>query len=258
MRHAAVACLLLAACADLGLGPLDASLESNVLRQETWVLAESDGATSILTPRAIRREVARAWLQVAREERAKVGEWFGSTIEGKVEVRLVDRFPKGFEADGFSSATRVFVRGNPDGHPRSNDRDLIGHEMVHVHLAKRWKMPRPFWFEEGLATYIEGELLGFGGTGTPLLEGTVGLENLNATELRFADLHTFPPRLAYRLAAFAIDDIVRRHGKGKLLGLARETGSFEEGFAVVIGESVAIVEERWRSGIRAEILKRQR
>ncbi len=262
MRHAAVAIVLFAACAQitapLELGPLDGSLEAAVVRQEKWVLSESDGSVSVLTPRSVRNEVARAWLRVVREERMRVAAWLKLPMVGKLELRVVDRFPDGFEADGFSSAKRVFVKGNPDAEPRSAERDLIGHELVHVFLASQWKVTRPFWFEEGLATYIEGESLGFGGTGTSLLAGTVGLEALDSRKLMFADLHSYPPRLGYRLAALAIDDFLVRHGKSKLLALGREAGDFEGAYAVVTGETVSLLEERWRSAIRAEILRRSR
>lgn len=255
MRPALFALLVLAGCAGPW-NPLDDGLEAKTLRTERWVRVDDDGTTAILAPRSVRGEVASSWLSLMRDARRDVAEWFGEPLSGRLNVHLVDRFPEGFEADGFSNAERLFVRCNPDAAPKAADRDLIAHEIVHVFLAQRWKIKRPYWFEEGLATYIEGERLGYGVGGKSLLADVVGLDMVDPSTLRFDTLHTWPPRLSYRLAAVAVAAVLEKWGKARVLSLGTQTGSFEDAWALTFGETTKLLEERWRDAVRLEQRRR--
>ena len=257
MRPALVALLVLVGCAGPW-NPLDDGLEAKTLRMERWVRVDDDGTTAVFAPRAVRAEVAGSWLALARSARREVASWFGEPLSGRLEVHLVDRFPDGFEADGFSNAARLFVRCNPDAAPKSADRDLVAHEIVHVFLAQRWKIKRPYWFEEGLATYIEGERLGYGVAGKSLLGDVVGLDMVDTAQLRFENLHTWPPRLSYRLAAVAVETALTRWGKARLVSLGGQTGSFEDAWALTFDETPTLLEERWRDAVRIEQRRRTR
>lgn len=251
MRPALIALLVLAGCAGRW-NPLDDGLEARTLRLERWVRVDDDGRTAILTPRPIGREAAGSWLDLLRGARAETANWFSASEVGRLDVHLVDRFPEGFTADGFSTAERLFVRCNPDAAPKAADRDLVVHELVHVHLAQRWRIVRPYWFEEGLATYIEGERLGFGAGGKSLLSDVSGLDMIDASTLSFDTLHTWPPKLSYRLAAFATALVIVRWGKERLLSLASRQGSFEDAWALTFDETPKLTEERWRDAVRSE------
>jgi hypothetical protein len=124
--------------------------------------------------------------------------------------------------------------------------------MAHVVMVEAFGMTRPFWFEEGLATYLEGQRLGFGAGRRDILSGVTGLDAVDSASLTFESVERVERPLAYRLSASAIELIVEKHGAGSIRRLQREPAgrSFSDGYFRVTGEPLAALEARWRDGIR--------
>ena len=159
---------------------IDPSLSGDVRRRNRFHLVDDDGRNAVwsvrdLEPRrragvaAPRRRRAQARRGLLRDRRAR-------------EDHALARGRSAQEVRG-----RCLRRGHrhlpPDraaeGRPSGNDMNLLTHEMTHVVLLEAFGMQRPFWFEEGLATYLEGQRLGFGAGGRDMLSGVSGLDALD-------------------------------------------------------------------------------
>jgi hypothetical protein len=251
MRAAVLVSLLvlaLSSCASL-----DPSLGGEVRRKNRFQLIEDDGRNAVWSARTLTREEAREWLNLLVTERKRVEDFFATAEPGKINLWLVEDLPKRFSGDGFAQGRDIFVRLGARGSPGSSEMSLVTHEMTHVILLEAFGMSRPFWFEEGLATYLEGQRLGFGAGGRDMLSGASDLESLAVDSLTLENVEGVERPLAYRLSASAIELILEKHGGGAIRRLQRESSSraFADGYFRVTGESLSALEKRWRDEIRA-------
>jgi hypothetical protein len=231
------------------------SLSRDVRKTNKFDLVEDDGRNAVRSVRRLSPDEGREWLRLIVAERRRVEDFFATTMTGSITLWLVDDLPKSFEGDAFSEGRDIFLRMGPGNRPSSNDGNLVTHEMTHVVLLEAFGMRRPFWFEEGLATYLEGQRVGFGAGGRDMLSGVSGLRSLDLDALTLASVERVERPLAYRLSASVIELILEKHGGGAIHRLQREPASrgFADGYFRVTGETLASLEARWREEIRAMI-----
>jgi hypothetical protein len=234
---------------------LDRSLAGDVQTKNDFHLVDTDGGNSVWSTRRLTREEGREWFRLLVSERKRVEDFFATAEPGKITLWLVDELPTRFEGDGFAEDRDIYLKLGTRGSPSSNDADLVTHEMTHVILLQAFGMRRPFWFEEGLATYLEGQRLGFGVGGRDLLSGVSGLDSVGVDTLTLASVEKVERPLAYRLSASAIELVLEKHGAGAIRRLQREPSgrAFEDGYFRVTGEELSGLERRWREEIRAMI-----
>lgn len=249
MRRALPLLVLLAAACSF----LDSSLSGDVRRKNRFHLVEDDGKNAVWSVRQLPREAGREWLRLMVSERKRVEDFFATADPGKIALWLVDDLPRKFEGDGFAEGRDIYLRIGVDGRPSPSDMDLITHEMTHVLLDQAFGMRRPFWFEEGLATYLEGQRLGFGAGKRDLLSGVSGLEAIDTETLTLENVEKVEKPLAYRLSASAIELILEKHGAGAIRRLQREPPGrgFADGYFRVTGEELPSLQRRWREEIRS-------
>lgn len=248
MRPALLAAVLLAASCSV-LDPLGREVRD----KNRFHLVEDDGRNSVWSARALSREDGREWLQLLVRERKRVEDFFATAEPGKLSLWLLEELPRKFEGDGFAEGRDIYVKLGAGGGPSPNDASLVTHEMTHVILLEAFGMSRPFWFEEGVATYLEGQRLGFGAGGRDVLSGVPGLDALDVDALTLANVEKVERPLAYRLSASAIELILEKHGAGAIRRLQREPSgrAFSDGYFRVTGEGLPGLERRWREEVRA-------
>jgi hypothetical protein len=229
------------------------SLSKDVQKENSFRLVEDDGRNSVWSVRELAPEAGREWLRLLAGERKRVEDFFATAVTGRITLWLVDALPRSFEGDAFSEGKDVYLRMGTGDRPSGNDGNLVTHEMTHVVMVEAFGMERPFWFEEGLATYLEGQRLGFGAGGRDLLSDVTGLERLDVPSLTLEGVSRVERPLAYRLSASAIELVLERYGGGAIRRLQREPSGrpFADGYFRVTGETLASLEARWRDEIRA-------
>jgi tetratricopeptide (TPR) repeat protein len=148
------------------------------------------------------------------------------------------------------------------GYPWMN---TIGHEYVHLVLARASRDRAPVWFQEGVARYLEPRWRGAAASG-PLLDPAS--EALLAKAVRAGELLPFErlhpsiarlasqeqAALAFAQVATFIESFVRRHGDAKLRdAVARiATGTdAREAVAAAAGRPFAALEADWKAELRA-------
>ncbi len=234
------------ACSTVTVG-----LEAEVRGNQAFRLVDDDGRTAVRSAVTCSRDVAREWGKLAVTERERVERAFGAIIPGRIEVHLVGAWPSSFDGDAFSAGTNVYLKASENGLPRPSDGDLLVHEVTHVAQATLFAFRRPFWFEEGLATYVEGVRKGYGVGGHDLLEGVRGLEAVDPARLTLENLKLQPLSLAYRLSASAFERMLERHGSGIFLAFraAPADRQIADVYATATGEPLTELEARWRTGV---------
>jgi hypothetical protein len=249
-RHRVVVAvaLLLAACSAFR-----QPLAREVQGQSAFRLVADDGCTAVWSVRPLDAAEGRAWMVLASGERRRVEDFFGTVVPGRVSLWLVDELPRRFGGDAFSEGKDVYLRMGANRLPLAADAGLVAHEMAHVVLHESFGMERPFWFEEGIATYVEGTRLGYGAGARDMLSGVDGLARLESSRLTLGGVAAVGPPLSYRLSAAANELIVERHGAGALRRLQRQPSGrpFADGYFRVTGETLGGLEARWRDEIRA-------
>jgi len=156
------------------------------------------------------------------------------------------------------TSPRALVRGYPW-------MDTIGHEYVHLVLARASRDRAPVWFQEGVARYLETRWRG-GTTNGPLLdpasEALLAKAVRESTLLPFERLHPSIARLASQeqaALAFAqvatfIEVYLRRYGEAKLRdGIARIASGTDarDAIAAAAGRTFAALEADWKTELRA-------
>jgi hypothetical protein len=228
------------------------SLSKDIQSENRFRLVEDDGRNSVWSVRPVGRDAGREWLRLVVGERKRVEDFFATAVSGRIKLWLVDELPRSFEGDAFSEGTDVYLRMGMSDRPSDNDGNLVAHEMTHVVMTEAFGMVRPFWFEEGLATYLEGQRLGFGAGGRDVLSGVHGLEAIDTAKLTLASVERVEKPLSYRLSASAIELILEMHGGAAMRRLQREPSgrAFADGYFRVTGETLEGLEARWREEIR--------
>jgi Domain of unknown function (DUF4157) len=229
------------------------SLSKDLQKKNRFRLVEDDGRNSVWSVRPVGLEAGRDWLRLVVAERKRVEDFFATAVTGRIILWLVDELPRSFEGDAFSEGSEIYLRMGASDRPSENDGNLVTHEMTHVVMVSAFGMKRPFWFEEGLATYLEGQRHGFGAGGRDLLSGVTGLDALDPAALSLETVGKVEKPLAYRLSAGAIELILEKHGGAAIRRLQREPSGrpFSDGYFRVTGETLAALETRWRDEIRA-------
>jgi hypothetical protein len=228
------------------------ALSKQVRRDNSFRPIIDDGRCVVWSVRALTPAEGREWLDLLVSERKRIEDFFATAVPGRISLWLVDRLPGGFDGDAFSEGADVYLRMGRGGRPSADDATLLAHEMTHGVMLEAFGIPRPFWFEEGLATYLEGQRLGYGAGGRDMLSGVSGLAKLDVASLDLDNVEQVERPLAYRLSAAAIEVIVEKHGLGAIRRLQRERAGqrFGDAYLRVTGESIEGLEARWRDEIR--------
>ena len=147
--------------------------------------------------------------------------------------------------------------------------DTLSHEYVHYLLVAASKNNAPIWFHEGLAKFLEVrwrslEDLYLGPVPRTLLAEAVRDGEFVSFRKMEPSLVRLPnPRmvqLAYAEGASAIDYILRRHGRDKLLAIIRDLASspkrkLAEAFRDVLGLSIDAFENAWKKDLSGRRLE---
>ena len=236
-----------------GCSAFQPALVKQIKSDNTFRLVEDDGRCAVWSVRWLSKEEGRAWLQLLVSERKRIEDFFATAMPGRITLWLVDALPNRFEGDAFAEGREIYLRMGRGGGPSEADGTLVAHEMTHVVLLEAFGMNRPFWFEEGLATYLEGQRLGYGAGGRDMLSGVPGLHCVDVATLTLENVEGVEKPLGYRLSAAAIELILEKHGAGAMRRLQRESAGekFGNGYFRVTGETLGALEARWREEIRA-------
>ncbi len=156
------------------------------------------------------------------------------------------------------TSPRALVRGYPW-------MDTIGHEYVHLVLARASKDHAPVWLQEGVAKYLEARWRGGPPRGAALDPAAAALL-FNAVRdghlLPFDRLHPsialLPSQedaaLAFAQVATFIESFVSRYGEGKLRdAISRVAAGVDARVALgaAVGKSFAQLEADWKTDLRA-------
>ena len=147
--------------------------------------------------------------------------------------------------------------------------DTLSHEYVHYLLVRATKHNAPIWLHEGVAKYLEtrwrsAEELYLRPVSRTLLAEAVRDDVFVSFKQMEPSLVRLPnPRrvqLAYAEGASAIDFIIGRYGREKLLGIFRELASspkrtVSEAIQRVLGLTLEAFEGAWKSDLRSKNLK---
>lgn len=147
--------------------------------------------------------------------------------------------------------------------------DTLSHEYVHYLLVAASKNNAPIWFHEGLAKFLEVrwrslEDLYLGPVPRTLLAEAVRDGEFVSFQKMEPSLVRLPnPRmvqLAYAEGASAIDYILRRHGRDKLLAIIRDLAfspkrKLAEAIRDVLGLSLDAFEDAWKKDLAGRRLE---
>jgi hypothetical protein len=230
----------------------DPALSKRIRRDNTFHLVDDDGRNGVWSSRRLTKDEGREWFQLLAGERKRIEDFFATSAPGRITLWLVDDLPASFHGDAFAEGADVYLKMGHGNRPSPSEETLVTHELTHVVLAEAFGMRRPFWFEEGLATYLEGQRMGFGAGGRDMLQGVTGLGGLDVAGLTLDNVDGVERPLAYRLCACAIELILEKHGAGAIRRLQRESSGrrFGDGYFRVTGETLDALEARWREEIR--------
>jgi hypothetical protein len=246
-RGPAIVLLLLVACSAF-----EPTLSKQVRKENSFRLIEDDGRSAVWSVRSLAPQDSREWLRLLAGERKRIEDFFATVVPGRISLWLVDVLPERFEGDAFSEGSDIFLRMGRAGSPSAGDGTLVAHEMTHVVLLEAFGIARPFWFEEGLATYLEGQRLGYGVGGRDMLSGVAGISGIDVAALTLENVEHVEKPLGYRLSAAAIELILEKHGFAAMRRLQRERSGqrFGDAYCRVTGETLEALEGRWREEIR--------
>jgi hypothetical protein len=163
-------------------------------------------------------------------------------------ARRTPRFIQGFAVA--EQSVVVLLPERVSSYPYDSASALLTHEVTHVLLARAaGGRPLPRWFQEGVAllaardwALADRERLLVGGlSGVP--PSTAALERAFSGEGYATDT-------AYAIAGALAQELVRRHGRAAVAGIAREVAAgrpFPEAFAAVTGAGLPAFEAAfWR------------
>jgi hypothetical protein len=235
-----------------GCSAFDTSLAREIHRGRDFGLVGDDGRCAVWSVRRLAADEGREWQLLLAHELRRVEDFFATATPGRVTLWLVDDLPPRFSGDAFAEGKDIYLRMGRGNRPTAGDVTLVAHELTHVVVAEAFEMERPFWFEEGLATYLEGATLGYGAGQRDHLSGVPALHRIETRGLRLADVESIDHATSYRLSAAAIELIIEKHGTRAIHGLQRSRGGcrFEDGYRRVTGETIGGLEARWRDEIR--------
>jgi Flp pilus assembly protein TadD len=148
------------------------------------------------------------------------------------------------------------------GYPWMN---TIGHEYVHLVLARASRDRAPVWFQEGVARYLESRWRGGAASGPlldPASEALLAKAVREGALLPFDRLHPSIARLpsqeqaalAFAQVATFLETFVQRHGEARLRdGIARIAAGTDarEAVAAAAGRPFAALEADWKASLRA-------
>ena len=156
------------------------------------------------------------------------------------------------------TSPRALVRGYPW-------MDTIGHEYVHLVLARASHDRAPVWLQEGIAKFLEARWRGGPPAGAALDPASAALLFAAVRDghlLPFDRLHPSIARLpsqedaalAFAQVATFIESFVRRYGEAKLRdAITRVAAGVDarEALGAAVGKTFAQLETDWKSDLRA-------
>ncbi|MEM9193194.1 MAG: tetratricopeptide repeat protein [Myxococcota bacterium] len=142
--------------------------------------------------------------------------------------------------------------------------DTIGHEFVHLVLARASHDHAPVWFQEGVAKYLERRWRGEAASAhlEPTAQALLHRAVRDGELLSFDDLHPSIARLpsqehaalAFAQVATFIETFVDQHGIGVLRDAISQMATgvdARDALAAASGQAFGRLEQGWRNGLRS-------